>query len=261
MIGVEPGTLAGSPVDQVVVVVDSGAGLALDGSTVRRAISEELGVAVIAPSDQVQAFRALTAAPADGAATRARVLAHAGRARWRRGLWHRMATLVLAITGVSISASAAWIALAPARRTVPTIVVPDELDQGARRLRPSLHDTRPILTIPPVAPDITAESTARSPAAGNVDTEAQAYARAHRAHFVDQTPARALAAWNEYLRQHPRGALAPEAQFNRALCLVRLGRFSEAMRALRAFAASHPDGYRKADVERLLAWLHDRGSP
>ena len=206
----------------------------------------------------VQAFRALTATPADGAATRARVLAHAGRAGWRRGSWRRIATLVLAITGVSISASAAWTALAPVWRSTPAIVVPDELDQGPRPPRRRRGDARPILTIPPAAPDLSAESAPPSPAAADPDTEAQAYARAHRAHFVDQSPARALAAWNEYLHQYPHSALTPEAQFNRALCLVHLGRFGAATRALRAFAASHSDGYRKADVERLLAWLHDR---
>jgi tetratricopeptide (TPR) repeat protein len=206
----------------------------------------------------VQAFRALTAAPADGAATRARVLARTGRTGWRRGSWRRVATLVLAITGVSISASAAWTALAPAWRSAPTIVVSDELDQGARPARRWRSDACPILTIPPAAPDVAVEGATPAPAVGDADTEAQAYARAHRAHFVDQSPARALAAWNQYLRHYPRGALAPEAQFNRALCLIRLGRFGEATRALRAFAASHSDGYRKADVERLLAWLHDR---
>jgi len=51
IIGVEPCALAGAPADRVVVVVDSGAGPGLDSGAVRRAISDELGAPVIAPSD------------------------------------------------------------------------------------------------------------------------------------------------------------------------------------------------------------------
>jgi TolA-binding protein len=213
----------------------------------------------------VQAFRALTAAPGDGTATRARVLARAGRSRSRRVSWGRVAALALAATGVSISASAAWTRFGPARPAALAIVVPDQPGQADGEAPRRRHaDLRPALTIPVEAPDKILEGGAVPPAAGDADLggdadgEARAYARAHRAHFVDQVPTRALAAWNDYLRRFPRGALAPEAQFNRALCLVRLGRFDASTRALHAFAANHPDGYRKADVERLLAWLRDR---
>jgi hypothetical protein len=60
------------------------------------------------------------------------------------------------------------------------------------------------------------------------------------------------------LRLYPRGTFAPEARFNRALCLVRLGRADEAERALRPFSDGRFGGYRRADADRLLAWLHER---
>ncbi len=70
--------------------------------------------------------------------------------------------------------------------------------------------------------------------------------------------ARALAAWDDYLAAFPRGTFAPEARFNRAVCLVRIGRAADAEAALRPFAEGKLAGYRQADAERLLAWLRER---
>ena len=200
----------------------------------------------------VRSFRALTATPGDGAATRARVLTRAGRVRSRRASWRRYAALVLAITAISVSASAAWTRFAPAWRAAPATVLRDAPDEGPGSPRRETPRVRRIPTVPVAAPEVASESKPISPASSSPDGEARVYAWAHRAHFVDQSPARALAAWTEYLRRYPRGSLAPEAQFNRALCLVHLGRFDEATRSLQTFAASRGDGYRRTDVERLL---------
>lgn len=59
------------------------------------------------------------------------------------------------------------------------------------------------------------------------------YAAAHRLHFHGGDPARALEAWSAYLAHHPGGVFVPEARFNRASCLLRLGRRSEARAVLR----------------------------
>ena len=107
--------------------------------------------------------------------------------------------------------------------------------------------------IPPAEP--VAEPA--SSAAGG-DRESAAYARAHRAHFVEDAPARALAAWDAYLASYPAGALAPEAAYNRALCLARLGRFAEAAAALRPFARGRFGAYRREDATVLLDWLAAR---
>lgn len=206
----------------------------------------------------VRSFRALTATPADGAATRARVLARAGRVRSRRASWRRPATLVFAVTAISVSASAAWTTFAPAWRASPATVLGDGPDEGPSSPGHERLRVRRMPTIPIAAPDVPSEKKPSSSVSSSLDEETRAYARAHRAHFVEQSPVRALAAWTEYLRRFPRGSLAPEAQFNRALCLVRLGRFAEASGALQTFAASHRDGYRKADIERLVGWLRDQ---
>jgi hypothetical protein len=75
---------------------------------------------------------------------------------------------------------------------------------------------------------------------------------AHTAHFVDHDPARALLAWDAYLAAAPNGAFAPEAHYNRALSLVRLGRNSEARSALEPFANGSYGGYRQAEASALL---------
>ncbi|HEX4405354.1 MAG TPA: hypothetical protein VH560_11035, partial [Polyangia bacterium] len=86
------------------------------------------------------------------------------------------------------------------------------------------------------------------------DGEARAYGRAHAAHFVTDAPAEALGLWDAYLSRYPRGAFAPEARFNRALCLLRLGRRAEALAALRPFAAGELGGYRQHEAATLIDW-------
>jgi hypothetical protein len=78
------------------------------------------------------------------------------------------------------------------------------------------------------------------------------YKEAHRLHFVERNAAAALRAWDDYLRADPRGRFATEAHYNRALCLVRLGRSAEARSALDAFARGAFGGYRKTEARALL---------
>ena len=74
-------------------------------------------------------------------------------------------------------------------------------------------------------------------------------------HFTRDAPAEALAAWNRYLAAYPNGAFAPDARYNRALCLVRLGRRAAAAQALRPFADGAFHGYRRLEAGALLDWL------
>lgn len=78
------------------------------------------------------------------------------------------------------------------------------------------------------------------------------YRAAHRAHFVDRDPAAALVAWDRYLAAAPHGALAPEARYDRAIALIRLGRRDEAADALRPFANGEYGPYRQAEARALL---------
>lgn len=112
--------------------------------------------------------------------------------------------------------------------------------------------------VPPPAPHTDAAGSAAVPAApapssAPADPDAHAlYQAAHRAHFVDRNSSAALAAWDAYLKAAPRGRFAVEARYNRALCLVRLGRTSEARRTLEGFANAAPGSYRQAEARALL---------
>jgi TolA-binding protein len=64
------------------------------------------------------------------------------------------------------------------------------------------------------------------------------YEQAHRLHFHGADPAAALRAWDAYLARYPAGTFAPEARFNRAVCLLRLGRRAEAKGILTPIAES-----------------------
>lgn len=87
------------------------------------------------------------------------------------------------------------------------------------------------------------------------EQELAAYEFAHRAHFVDKDPSAALAAWSDYLRQHPRGRFVVEATYNRALCLVRLGRNAEAKQALMPIAQGVFGNYRRREAGALIDQL------
>lgn len=109
------------------------------------------------------------------------------------------------------------------------------------------------LPAPRAVPRATAAAPSRPPeAARAIDPADAAYRAAHEAHFGGSDPATALRLWNGYLAQAPRGRLSPEAAFNRAVCLVRLGQHDAAIAALRPFAAGQLGGYRQPEAKRLI---------
>ncbi|MCC6897404.1 MAG: hypothetical protein IT377_00440 [Polyangiaceae bacterium] len=87
------------------------------------------------------------------------------------------------------------------------------------------------------------------------DPSHELYRAAHHAHFTRGDAAGALSAWEAYLAAAPRGRFATEARYNRALCLVRLGRRAEAQAALEPFAAGRFGGYRQREASELTAAL------
>ena len=107
----------------------------------------------------------------------------------------------------------------------------------------------------------TAPETTRAQFVRRDDGEARAYGQAHEAHFVANAPAEALGLWDAYLRRYPRGTFVPEARFNRALCLLRLGRRDEALTALRPFAAGELAGYRQREAATLIDWTEPTADP
>ena len=203
----------------------------------------------------VRAFKEMTAATDDAAATRARVLAEADRGARAHRTPRRIAVTTAIALLVICSASVAGTTLAQRWRR-PAAVALEETSSVASFGSSTHAGHRPSVVIPPVLP-----APDDAPAPGPSDAEADAYGRAHRAHFDARAPERVLAAWDDYLRRYPRGAFEPEARFNRAICLVRLRRFAQAERALRTFADGRLGGYRRGEAEQLLAWLRDRLAP
>jgi hypothetical protein len=90
------------------------------------------------------------------------------------------------------------------------------------------------------------------------------YRRAHELHFHGTDHAAAIAAWEAYLAAEPMGRFVAEARYNRALLLIRVGRYTEARAALAPYARGEiAGGYRGAEATRLIERLpeRDRGSP
>jgi hypothetical protein len=93
--------------------------------------------------------------------------------------------------------------------------------------------------------------------AGSIDLAD--YKRAHKLHFSEQNYAAALPAWETYLHDHPGGSFAVEARYNRAICLVKLGRNAEAKSALEPFAQEKvAGGYRQEQAKALLEVLEGK---
>jgi hypothetical protein len=101
---------------------------------------------------------------------------------------------------------------------------------------------------PPPAPDGKSEQ----------DADLLLYRVAHRRHFQDRDPKRALAAWDTYLAAFPKGRLAVEARFNRALCLIKVGRIAQAEASLQEIASGIFGTYRSARAAELLDAIQRR---
>jgi hypothetical protein len=113
----------------------------------------------------------------------------------------------------------------------------------------------PVVPPQPVVPPHRA--AAAPPRASTVEPVEVLYRKAHELHFHGGDPAAALAAWDAYLAAEPDGRFSIEARYNRALVLVRLGRYAEARDALAPFARGETasPGYRRAEAEQLVERL------
>jgi TolA-binding protein len=108
---------------------------------------------------------------------------------------------------------------------------------------------------PRAEPVVSAKPAASVPSAASSaafqDADGDLYSLAHEAHFTSHDYARALSGWNAYLKAAPGGRFATEARYNRAICLLRLGRDAEARQALTPFASGLM-GYRQNEARELL---------
>lgn len=203
--------------------------------------------------------------------TRSRLIASVRRGQPRR----RGASIAMLPLAAALAATAAWAGatgrMSAVWQAVENLAVPAPTGQRAApalsavpvaRARatatapaPAASETlarpseSPSEAVPAGAPGGRATSPTERGDAG--DAEQSAYLTAHRAHFGGGDPAAALRAWDSYLREFPKGRFAPEARYNRALCLVKLGRNAEASRALEPFANGAYGGYRRAEAQSL----------
>ena len=153
---------------------------------------------------------------------------------------------VTAKTPSRAKATPRQLAAAPAT----TLASPEQALQPARQAEPA--PATPIAVRAANSARTTASASSSVQHAERADPTLTLYRAAHAAHFVDRDPTRALAAWDAYLSAAPNGEFAPEARYNRALSLIRLGRSKEARSALMPFANGAYGGYRKAEASALL---------
>jgi hypothetical protein len=154
-----------------------------------------------------------------------------------------------------------WAPAAQLREATPEVApppVPPHRQALATVPRPAL----PPETVTPPAPITPARPATpaprpRAPVAPPVEA---LYRRAHDLHFHGGDPAGTLAAWDAYLAAEPAGRFSVEARYNRAILLVRLGRYADARTQLVPFARGEvePVGYRQTEAEQLVERLaHD----
>ena len=150
----------------------------------------------------------------------------------------------------------------PAERAAALVKSAPQRARAAQQVAPAAERSAPeappaAAPTPAPAPKVTPapapERVAVKPAAA--DPGHELYRVAHAKHFAQGDAAGALGAWDAYLAAAPRGRFATEARYNRALCLVRLGRSAEAQAALEPFAAGRFGGYRQREASELSAAL------
>jgi hypothetical protein len=209
-------------------------------------------------------------------ATRLRVMRSIeNRARSRHQLVG-LATTIAILLGGTVSWALAtghvatlW-APAPQPRIAPVVAPPAPPTPPPRRHHVTTAEPRPAppeavtppeQVPPPVTPVTPVPAPPRPPhravALPPAPPVEALYRRAHQLHFHGSDPAAAVAAWDAYLAAEPDGLFAVEARYNRALLLVRLGRYAEARAALVPFARGEvvPEGYRQAEAEQIVERL------
>jgi hypothetical protein len=213
----------------------------------------------------------------DGRFTRARVMAslHQGKVKRRTRLAFVLPLAACLAAGTAwgaatgrlpamfhaIGQAVSYTAKPPRPKAAPRIVAPQAekapLPSNAPPRPPEpapLEPSKPLESGPAKVGVVTSTKPAPSSSASFKDTDGDLYRLAHEAHFAAHDYARALAGWDAYLRAAPGGRLSTEARYNRAICLLRLGRDAEARLALEPFASGKM-GYRQNVARQLLSEL------
>jgi hypothetical protein len=134
-------------------------------------------------------------------------------------------------------------------RPVAELQVPQSVETAGR-----LPESHPSEGRAAVAP-LSAPARPDRPVAPPSDTERRAlvaYREAERLQFTESNCAAALVAWDRFLPLAGSSPLAFDARYDRALCLLHLGKTAEARAALTPFASAAPGSYRQAEAQSLL---------
>jgi hypothetical protein len=145
------------------------------------------------------------------------------------------------------SPAASLTARPPRRHTLPSAAphtVPSAAPHSATSAAPH--------SVPSAAPHSASSAPAPDVDDAEARSETELFKVAHHTHFGARDPAAALAAWDRYLAAAPAGRYALEAAYDRALCLVRLGRRDDAIAALGPFADGAPGNYRRREARQLI---------
>lgn len=204
---------------------------------------------------------------ADSSQTRLRVRRSLERrARGRRRLIQSSLIVGgLLISGLSWAVSTGRISFRRAEPTVETTtpdpvertpLIPMHLPEPPRAAKvtvPAVVTINETLHAPStieIAPEPVAPIVKPAPKAEPIET---LYRAAHELHFHGADHAATLAAWDAYLAADPQGRFAIEARYNRAIILVRVKRYTEALAALQPYARGEvANGYRAAEAKQLV---------
>lgn len=138
--------------------------------------------------------------------------------------------------------------LATARATRPHTPSSEPAPRRGRRVTP-----RPAGDPRAVTAAVTSDPP--PPAPPELEAEIRAFRRADDLYRRSGDLLAAVGAYRQYLRDFPSGRFVPEAKYNTALALVKLGRGAEARPLLTPFADGAYGSYRREAAQRLLEAL------
>lgn len=152
----------------------------------------------------------------------------------------------------ALPAPLAPVPVEPARISPPARTVKQRV-AAVRPAPPELAAPPAVVAPPPATPSVSASSIERAAEPALPAAAPDLYRVAHQLHFHGSDQLAALAAWDKYLASESSGRFAIEARYNRAMTLIKLRRYREALLALQPFAAGEimPAGYRQSEAKRL----------
>lgn len=145
-------------------------------------------------------------------------------------------------------------AIALTTSAAPMMKVENIGRRGATRRAPR---SAPFVSSPPLSSGSASVIVEATPETNTDGPELATFRQAHDWHFRKQQPSKAIAAYRAYIARFPQGRFVPEAKYNIAINLIKMGQREAAKAALIPFASGHYDGYRQAQAQQLLQALRD----